>query len=196
MLLSNGGAGKQARAVIDGLDADVVTLALAYDIDAMHEKIHVTSVFVTRDQDEALELADRVVVMSEGRIKQIGTPDDVFHRPATEFVVNFPGQVNRFRGRVENGKVHFATLAWESPEHALAAPGPGLRPSARFRGGRRAQRPPLLRRHGGPRPLGRPERPARTGGRLGWAERGEAHHSLAVMSRARQASPSGPPELP
>jgi sulfate transport system ATP-binding protein len=90
----------------------------------LHEKIHVTSVFVTHDQDEALELADRVVVMNEGRIEQIGTPDDVFHRPATEFVVNFLGQVNRFRGRVEDGKVHFATLAWESPEHAQAAPGP------------------------------------------------------------------------
>jgi len=56
--------------------------------------------------------------MNEGRIEQIGTPDEVFHHPATEFVVQFLGQVNFFRGRLEGGKVHFATLAWESPEHA------------------------------------------------------------------------------
>jgi sulfate/thiosulfate transport system ATP-binding protein len=86
----------------------------------LHDKIHVTSVFVTHDQDEALELADRVLVMNEGRIEQIGTPDEVFHNPRTEFVVDFLGQVNRFHGRVEDGKIHFATLAWESPEHADA----------------------------------------------------------------------------
>lgn len=84
----------------------------------LHDEIHLTSVFVTHDQEEALELADRVLVMNEGRIEQIGTPDEVFHKPATEFVVKFLGQVNVFRGRLEGGKVHFSTLAWESPEHA------------------------------------------------------------------------------
>jgi sulfate transport system ATP-binding protein len=84
----------------------------------LHDEIHLTSVFVTHDQDEALELADRVLVMNEGRIEQIGTPDEVFHNPNTEFVVKFLGQVNFFHGRLEGGKVHFSTLAWESPEHA------------------------------------------------------------------------------
>jgi sulfate/thiosulfate transport system ATP-binding protein len=84
----------------------------------LHDEIHVTSVFVTHDQDEALELADRVLVMNEGRIEQIGTPDEVFHNPRTEFVVNFLGQVNRFHGRLEGGKVHFASLSWELPRHA------------------------------------------------------------------------------
>ncbi len=84
----------------------------------LHDEIHLTSVFVTHDQDEALELADRVLVMNEGRIEQIGTPDEVFHHPATEFVVKFLGQVNVFHARLEGGKVHFATLAWESPELA------------------------------------------------------------------------------
>jgi sulfate transport system ATP-binding protein len=84
----------------------------------LHDEIHLTSVFVTHDQDEALELADRVLVMNEGRIEQIGTPDEVFHNPATEFVVKFLGQVNFFHGRLEGGKVHFSTLAWDSPEHA------------------------------------------------------------------------------
>ena len=81
----------------------------------LHDEIHLTSVFVTHDQDEALELADRVLVMNEGQIEQIGTPDEVFHRPATEFVVKFLGQVNFFHGRLEGGKVHFSDLAWDWP---------------------------------------------------------------------------------
>jgi sulfate transport system ATP-binding protein len=84
----------------------------------LHEEIHVTSVFVTHDQEEALELADRVVVMNEGQIEQIGAPDEVFHHPRTEFVMNFLGQVNLFGGRVEDGKVHFSTLALDSPQAA------------------------------------------------------------------------------
>ncbi|HOM17278.1 MAG TPA: sulfate/molybdate ABC transporter ATP-binding protein [Thermoguttaceae bacterium] len=82
----------------------------------LHDEIRLTSVFVTHDQEEALELADRVVVMNEGRIEQIGSPDEVFHQPKTEFVISFLGQVNRFHGRLERGKVHFASLQWETPE--------------------------------------------------------------------------------
>ena len=70
----------------------------------LHDEIHVTSVFVTHDQDEALEVADRIAVMNRGRIEQVGTPDEVFHNPASEFVMNFLGSVNLFHGRIEAGK--------------------------------------------------------------------------------------------
>ncbi len=71
----------------------------------LHDELHITSVFVTHDQEEALELADRVVVMNAGRIEQIGTPAEVYHHPANPFVYNFLGNVNLFHGRVEDGRV-------------------------------------------------------------------------------------------
>ena len=70
----------------------------------LHDEIHVTSILVTHDQEEALEVADRVVVLNRGRIEQIGTPEEVFHRPATQFVMEFLGQVNVFHGRVQEGQ--------------------------------------------------------------------------------------------
>ncbi|HEY4744185.1 MAG TPA: sulfate ABC transporter ATP-binding protein [Desulfuromonadaceae bacterium] len=65
----------------------------------LHDEIHVTSVFVTHDQEEALEVADRIVVMNKGMIEQSGTPDQVYEHPANPFVLNFLGNVNLFRGR-------------------------------------------------------------------------------------------------
>lgn len=66
----------------------------------LHDEVHVTSVFVTHDQDEAMEVADRVVVMNQGRIEQQGTPDQVYDHPATPFVLQFLGDVNLFHGRM------------------------------------------------------------------------------------------------
>jgi sulfate transport system ATP-binding protein len=68
----------------------------------LHDEMHVTSVFVTHDQDEAMEVADRVVVMNLGRIEQDGPPDEVYDRPATPFVLQFLGDVNLFHGREED----------------------------------------------------------------------------------------------
>jgi len=65
----------------------------------LHDEIHVTSVFVTHDQEEALEVADRIVVMNKGKIEQAGTPDQVYEHPANPFVLNFLGNVNLFHGR-------------------------------------------------------------------------------------------------
>jgi sulfate transport system ATP-binding protein len=66
----------------------------------LHDEIHVTSVFVTHDQEEALEVADRIVVMNKGKVEQSGTPDQVYEHPATPFVLNFLGNVNLFHGRL------------------------------------------------------------------------------------------------
>jgi sulfate transport system ATP-binding protein len=82
----------------------------------LHDELHVTSVFVTHDQDEALEVADCVVVMNQGQIEQIGTPNEVFHHPATEFVMHFLGDVNAFHGRVDAGIVQFGSLELPFPE--------------------------------------------------------------------------------
>src|SRR5918996_2404336 len=62
----------------------------------LHDEVHVTTVLVTHDQEEALDLADRVVIMNHARVEQVGTPEDVYDRPATEFVMGFVGEANRF----------------------------------------------------------------------------------------------------
>ena len=69
----------------------------------LHDTVHVTSVFVTHDQDEAMEVADRIVVMNEGRIEQQGAPDEVYDKPASPFVLQFLGDVNLFHGRLGHG---------------------------------------------------------------------------------------------
>ena len=69
----------------------------------LHDEMHVTSVFVTHDQEEAMEVADRVVVMNQGRIEQQGTPDEVYDHPASPFVLQFLGDVNLFHGRLDHG---------------------------------------------------------------------------------------------
>ncbi len=80
------------------LDARV-RLELRRWLRQLHDEVHVTSVFVTHDQEEALEVSDLVAVMNQGRIEQIGTPDEVYAHPATPFVYQFLGNVNLFHGR-------------------------------------------------------------------------------------------------
>ena len=94
----------------------------------LHDEIHVTSVFVTHDQEEALELADQVVVMNEGRIEQVAPPDELFHHPATAFVMDFLGNVNLFVGRIEGGKAWFGSLVMEHESASDA----GSRPARLF----------------------------------------------------------------
>jgi sulfate transport system ATP-binding protein len=84
----------------------------------LHDEMQLTSVFVTHDQEEALELADRVVLMNHGRIEQMGSPHDVYEHPATAFAYEFLGHVNRLACRVDDGKALFPGGAVELPADA------------------------------------------------------------------------------
>ncbi len=70
----------------------------------LHEELSITTLLVTHDQEEALEVADRVVLMNQGRIEQVGTPEDLYLRPASPFVYQFLGTVNVFHGRIRDGR--------------------------------------------------------------------------------------------
>jgi sulfate transport system ATP-binding protein len=90
----------------------------------IHDATGYTTVFVTHDQDEALELADRVVVMNAGRIEQIGTPDEIYEQPASPFVFDFVGRSNRLRGRIEQGRFRpdGQAQSWPLPEPLADGP--------------------------------------------------------------------------
>ena len=84
----------------------------------LHDEIHVTSVFVTHDQEEALEVADRVAILRVGRVEQIGTPEEIYDNPASPFVYDFLGNVNLFSGRVRDGAVVIGETKIDMPETA------------------------------------------------------------------------------
>ena len=92
----------------------------------LHDELHVTSVFVTHDQEEALEVADRVVVMNEGRVEQAGTPEEVYERPVNPFVYHFLGYVNLFRGRVKGGRMQIGGTEVEVQGCADVPDGPAI----------------------------------------------------------------------
>jgi sulfate transport system ATP-binding protein len=92
----------------------------------LHDEIHVTSIFVTHDQEEALEVADRVVLMNHGHIEQLGTPQQVYEHPATPFVYGFLGSVNLFHGRAHDGLLHVGDVAIAVPEHRAAQDAPAV----------------------------------------------------------------------
>jgi sulfate transport system ATP-binding protein len=92
----------------------------------LHDDLHITSVFVTHDQEEALEVADRIVVMNEGRIEQAGTPEAVYDDPSNPFVYNFLGSVNLFHGRIDRGRIRTGNVELEAPEHPEAHDAPGV----------------------------------------------------------------------
>lgn len=82
----------------------------------LHDELHVTSVFVTHDQEEALEVADRIVVMNKGKIEQIGTPDDVYQQPANAFVYQFLGNVNHYPVQVQQGKAQIGHVLFDAEQ--------------------------------------------------------------------------------
>jgi len=82
----------------------------------LHDEIHVTTLFVTHDQEEALEVADRVAILRDGRIEQIGTPEEIYDHPASPFVYDFLGNVNLFSGRMKDGTVVIGETEVAAPE--------------------------------------------------------------------------------
>ena len=84
----------------------------------LHDELHVTSIFVTHDQEEALEVSDRVVLMNKGKVEQHGAPDDVYNHPASPFVYGFLGNVNLFHGRVNEGVLNADGASLAVPDHA------------------------------------------------------------------------------
>jgi sulfate transport system ATP-binding protein len=108
----------------------------------IHDETGVTTIFVTHDQEEAMDLADRVVVLNQGRIEQVGTPEELDERPASAFVFDFLGAANRLPCRLSGDLARFddftvpavvasgagsATAAWFRPHEAeLSADGPGV----------------------------------------------------------------------
>ena len=86
----------------------------------LHEQIQVTSIFVTHDQEEAFEVADRIVIMNHGQVEQVGAPGEVFEHPRNPFVMDFLGNVNVFQGRVERGKAVVPGLELSYPDYPHA----------------------------------------------------------------------------
>jgi sulfate transport system ATP-binding protein len=83
----------------------------------LHDELHVTSIFVTHDQEEALEVADQIVLMNKGKVEQIGTPAQVYNHPVSPFVYGFLGSVNAFHGRVDKGIFDFGGASFALSDH-------------------------------------------------------------------------------
>ncbi|ASD22651.1 spermidine/putrescine ABC transporter ATP-binding protein [Cryobacterium sp. LW097] len=104
---------------LSALDAKV-RVQLRDEIRRIQTELGITTLFVTHDQDEALAVADRVAVMRDGRIEQVGTPEELYTRPATPFIADFVGLSNRLPGAVRHGfaEVHGVVLPLLDPSHA------------------------------------------------------------------------------
>jgi sulfate transport system ATP-binding protein len=83
----------------------------------LHDELHITSIFVTHDQEEALEVADRVVVINKGKIEQTGTPQDVYDHPVSPFVYQFLGNVNQFDSHIHHGAAKIAGVDFKLDTH-------------------------------------------------------------------------------
>ena len=92
----------------------------------LHDELHVTSIFVTHDQEEALEVADQIVLMNKGNVEQIGAPQQVYENPASPFVYGFLGNVNLFHGRVHEGVLDSSGMRFDAPNYAEAQDAKGV----------------------------------------------------------------------
>lgn len=104
------------------LDAKV-RLELRQWLRRLHDQIHLTSIFVTHDQEDAFAVADKVVVMRQGKIEQVGPPVEVFEHPANAFVMDFLGHVNVFKGHLRDGRTILTGYMPQSMPNQFCAPG-------------------------------------------------------------------------
>ena len=86
----------------------------------LQHELNVTSIFVTHDQDEALDMSDRIVVMNKGQVEQIDEPSQIYHAPQTPFVTQFVGDVNVFHGHIEQGNLVVGEFAHNLQAHSNA----------------------------------------------------------------------------
>jgi putative spermidine/putrescine transport system ATP-binding protein len=107
---------------LSALDAKV-RVAVREEIRSVQRRLGITTLFVTHDQQEALAISDRIVVMNEGRIEQVGTPSEIYNAPRTRFVASFVGTLNLLEGRIVDGGA--GAVAVEGQPLRLAAPTPG-----------------------------------------------------------------------
>ncbi|HEY5861153.1 MAG TPA: ABC transporter ATP-binding protein [Actinomycetota bacterium] len=149
-------------------------------LDELHRELGVTSLLVTHDQEEALELANQIVVMHEGRVQQVGAPNEIYDDPKTPFVAGFVGSANVLHGVVEGGHVHLGAFRVAGAEHLAE----GSAATAFIRPHDVRVRPNGSNGHGaeGPTAIGRVERISS----LGWLARltirldGEGNHTLVA----------------
>ncbi len=176
---------------LSNLDAKI-RQRLRVEVRRLQRRVGITTIYVTHDQEEALAIADHVVLMNRGVVAQAGTPEQVYLEPATEFVADFLGVGNRLEARAEPGALH---LEGQRLPYGGPARGPVLvilRSSdlgLAGRGGRGAR----ARRHAGGKPVSRRVLPALRAGGRGRAHGGRArsgaarprHHHRSAGSRAR-----------
>ncbi|HEX5824610.1 MAG TPA: ABC transporter ATP-binding protein [Candidatus Limnocylindrales bacterium] len=112
---------------LSALDAKI-RVALRKEIRSIQRQLGITTVYVTHDQEEAMSLSDRVVVMSEGRIEQIGSPPEIYNFPATPFVASFVGTLNLLPARIVDGPSGRLTVAGQEIRAAKAATARSDRP--------------------------------------------------------------------
>jgi sulfate transport system ATP-binding protein len=167
------------------LDAKV-RVELREWIRKLHKERGITSVFVTHDQEEAMDLADRVVVLHRGKVEQIGTPEQIYDHPATEFVASFVGSINVLRGEVKDGRAALGSLAVHAP--------PGTGDGASVRAFVRPHDIELTAARGsGLEQAARPQRRARTGAEARGRRHGGHRAHRAAVARGLDGEDRAPP---
>src|SRR5712692_3743756 len=106
---------------------------MQHELKRIQSELGTTFVYVTHDQEEALAMSDRIAVMNGGRVEQIGTPREIYERPATEFVADFVGSLNEFEVTVQELVGEYGLMRFGDRERVVVPVGSGVRPGASFR---------------------------------------------------------------